>query len=197
MRLKQDTKAQWILDEMPDAVVIATGSTPRRDLLGAPVDFPVLTSIDVVRDRVPTGARAVLFDEDGYYQSAEVAEMIARSGTRLTVVTRFWEFAREIPATSKVTTMRALDELGVDIVPVTWFSRVEGRSVVLAHYLTGREQVIEDVDTIIHIGRAQVEDGLYRELEGQVPELFLVGDAYQPRRIHDAVMEGHRVGRAI
>lgn len=197
VRLKQDVKLQWVLDELPDAVVIATGSTPRNDLLGAPVDFPVLTSIDVVRDRVPTGGRTVLFDEDGYYQGAEVAEMIARSGTELTVVTRFWEFAREIPATSKVTTMRALDELGVEIVPVTWFSRVEGRSVVLAHYLTGRERIIENVDSIVHVGRADAEDGLYRELKGLVPELYLVGDAYQPRRIHDAVMEGHRVGRAI
>jgi thioredoxin reductase len=197
VRLKQDVKSQWVLDEMPDAVVIATGSVPRNDQLGAPVDFPVLTSMEVVRDRVATGKRAVLFDEDGYYQGAEVAEMVARNGTELIVVTRVWEFAREIPAVSKVTTMRALDELGVEIVPVTWFSRIEGRSVVLAHYLTGRERVIEDVDTIIHIGRADALDGLYRELKGKVPELYLVGDAYQPRRIHDAVMEGHRVGRAI
>lgn len=197
VRLKQDVKPEWVIDEMPDAVVVATGSVPSPHYLGAPVEFPVLTSMEVVRDRVPTGRRAVLFDEDGYYQAAEVAEFIARSGTQLTVVTRFWEFAREIPAVSKVTTLRALDELGVEIVPVTWFSRVEGRSVVLAHYLTGRERTIPDVDTIVHIGRADVQNGLHSSLEGKVPQLYLVGDAYQPRRIHDAVMEGHRVGRAI
>ena len=41
------------------------------------------------------------------------------------------------------------------------------------------------------------QDGLYRELEGKVPELKLVGDAYSPRRIHDAILDGTRAARAV
>ncbi len=40
-------------------------------------------------------------------------------------------------------------------------------------------------------------DPLFHELTGKVPELKLIGDAHSPRRIHDALLEGTRVARAI
>lgn len=197
VRLGVEATPGLALAEHPDAVVVAAGSTPEREGLGAPTAFPVYTTHDVVGERAPTGRRAVLFDADGYYQACETAELIGRSGTKLYIVTRFWEVGREIPATSRVTAIRALDQLGVELIPNAWFSRVEGRAVVLAHYLTGREWSIEDVDCLIYVGGNRAEDGLYRELKGRVPELYCIGDAYMPRRIADAVADGHRVGRAL
>ena len=40
-------------------------------------------------------------------------------------------------------------------------------------------------------------DGLYRALEGKVPELVLVGDAMAPRLLHDAILEATRAARRI
>lgn len=197
VRLGQLTRADWVLDEMPDTVVIATGCVPRRDNLPIDESFPVYTAIDVVHDQVETGERAIIFDEDGYYQAVEVAEFMARRGTKCWIVTRFWEVGREIPAVSRVTTLRALDSLGVEMIPTAWAHHSDGRNVTLGHYYSGRQWSIGDIDCLVHIGGERAEDALYRELLGRVPELLLIGDAYQPRRIHDAITEGHRTGRAI
>ncbi|MBI2468624.1 MAG: FAD-dependent oxidoreductase [Candidatus Rokubacteria bacterium] len=197
VRLGVEATVGRVLAERPDAVVVAAGSTPDPEGLGAPIDFPVYTVHEVVRERVPTGRRAVMFDEDGYYPACETAELVARAGTKLYIVTRFWEVGREIPATSRVTTLRALDQLGVELIPNAWFSRVEGRSVVLAHHLTGREWSIEDVDCLIYVGGNRAQDDLHRALTGRVSELYCIGDAYMPRRIADAVGDGHRVGREL
>lgn len=197
VRLRTAVAADDVLREAPDSVVIAAGSVPLPTDLGAPKEFPVLTAWDVVEDRADTRRRAIVFDEDGYYQACEVAELMGRNGTEVTIVTRFWEVGREIPATSRVTTVRALDQLGVRFLPTAWFARVEDRDVVLAHYYSGREWVVEDVDCLVHIGRNHVRDELYRELQHTVDHLAVIGDAYMPRRIANAVSEGHRAGRAL
>jgi 2,4-dienoyl-CoA reductase-like NADH-dependent reductase (Old Yellow Enzyme family) len=198
VRTATTATAQDILDERPDAVVVATGSVPRHDGLGDTGRIPVYTSHDVASKQVDlTGLRVVLFDEDGYYQSCEIAELAGRVARELIMVTRFWQVGREIPATSRVTTLRALDLLGTKIITTTWFGGVAGRDVALEHELSARRWMIGDVDAIIHVGYNEAQSGLGAELDGRVAQLELIGDAYMPRRIADAVLEGHRAGRAI
>jgi hypothetical protein len=144
-----------------------------------------------------TGKRVVLFDEDGYYQACEVAELIGETAAQLTVVTLFWQVGREIPATTRVTTLRRLDQLGVTLVPTTWFGAVDGQDVVLEHCLSGRSSRVERVDAIVHVGLSAPRSHLGVALQGRVAELDVIGDAYMPRRIADAVLEGHRAGRAV
>lgn len=197
VRLGTEVTADDVLREAPDAVVVAAGSVPLPTDLGAPKDFPVLTAWDVVEAGASTGARAIIFDEDGYYQACEVAEFMAHNGTEVTIVTRFWEVGREIPSVSRVTTVRALDELGVRFTPTAWFGRVEDRDVVITHYYSGREWTVAQVDSLVHVGRNHVRDEVYRGLQGAVDDLHVIGDAYMPRRIANAVSEGHRVGRRL
>lgn len=198
VRTGAEVGADAVLAESPDAVIVATGAVPRRDGLGDTGAIGVHTGHDVAAGAVDlTGRRVVLFDEDGYYQACEVAELIGAAAAALTVVTRFWEVGREIPATSRITTLRALDRLGVTLVPTTWFGSVDGDDVVLEHCLSGRLSRVEKVDAIVHIGLSTSRSGLGDELRGRVAGLAVIGDAYMPRRIADAVLEGHRAGRAV
>jgi len=187
-----------ILAENPDSVVVATGSIPRHDALGDTGSIPVYTSHDLGKRLVDlTGKRVVMFDEDGYYQSCEIAELVGETAASLTMVTRYWHIGREIPATSRVTTLRAIDLLGIEVVPTTWFGEVIGDDVVIENELSGRRTVLEGIDAIIHVGFNASQSQLGDELEGKVDQIELVGDAYMPRRIADAVFEGHRAGRAV
>ena len=43
----------------------------------------------------------------------------------------------------------------------------------------------------------EAQDDLYKTLKGKVADVRLVGDAMAPRRIHDAILEGTRAGRAV
>ena len=74
---------------------------------------------------------------------------------------------------------------------------MDGRDVVLEHCLSGRLSRVSTVDAIVHVGLSASRSELADALRGQVPELSVIGDAYMPRRIADAVVEGHRTGRAV
>ena len=52
-------------------------------------------------------------------------------------------------------------------------------------------------DTIVLAMGSTSNDGIYRRLEGRVPELYLIGDAAKPREIVDAVFEAEEVAIKI
>ena len=38
---------------------------------------------------------------------------------------------------------------------------------------------------------------LFKTIEGKVPEIYLVGDCVEPRRIYHAIHEGHAVAQQV
>jgi hypothetical protein len=144
------------------------------------------------------GERVVLMDEDGYYWAAAALETLAHYGKRVSYVTRFFEPLRELPALSRITALRAFDKYGVDFHPNTFVDRVESGDVVLKHYYSDREQRIACVAAVICVGPQRTNDGLRDELTASgIRAVHLVGDAFAPRRLADAIREGHLAGRRV
>ena len=59
-----------------------------------------------------------------------------------------------------------------------------------------QRQTIE-ADTVVIAMGTKPEDGLYRELEGKVSELYLIGDGKRSGKAFEAVHEGAAVARQI
>jgi hypothetical protein len=64
------------------------------------------------------------------------------------------------------------------------------------HTYSGEETTLE-ADTVVMAFGGKADDHLYHELAGTIQELKLVGDAYSPRRIHDAILDGTRAARGL
>jgi len=197
VRLGVEAGVDEVRAERPDAVIVACGAAEIRDGLGDTGAVPVHTPVEILRHTAAAGDHVVVLDEDGYYEGCAIAEFLAQRGARVHLVTRFFEVGREIPTTSLTTTLGALDRLGVELVPTAWLARVDGRDVRLAHYYSGREWSLRDVDSLVHVGGRSARNALYLALRGTLPEVRCVGDAYMPRRIADAVREGHAAGRTV
>ena len=70
--------------------------------------------------------------------------------------------------------------------------------VVIRHYLSGREERIPKAAAIIWVGPQKTNDALAAELGARaIADVRVVGDAYAPRRLTDAIREGHRAGREV
>jgi hypothetical protein len=137
---------------------------------------------------------------DGYYWSAAMAESLAASGKRLTIAARVFEVFREIPMVSRIATLREMDRHGAELKPNMFVARASNGGVVLSHYLTGREEVVEDVAAVVWVGAAQANGALADELrEAGVEKMRIrvVGDAFSPRRLPQALVEAHAAARAI
>jgi hypothetical protein len=69
---------------------------------------------------------------------------------------------------------------------------------VLRHYYNPKREVtIANVGAVVWLGVQRANGGLAAELRALgIDEVKVVGDAYMPRRLAQAIAEGHRAGRA-
>ncbi|MGE0699075.1 MAG: FAD-dependent oxidoreductase [Hyphomicrobiaceae bacterium] len=189
-----------ILAEAPDEVIVATGATPFAPELGGDGSVPVVTADGPVPLEGRSGRRVVVMDEDGYYWTTAVVESVMAQGREPVVVTRFFEVARELPMVSRIAFLRELDRKGGSIRPNHYVARASNGSIVLRHYLTEREEMVEDVAAVVWVGPSRANGGLAEELRAagwEASRLRVVGDAFQPRRLANALVEAHSAARAI
>ena len=57
----------------------------------------------------------------------------------------------------------------------------------------GKEEQV-NVDRVVLALGATSENGLVKDLEGKVKEIYVIGDCQKPRKIIDAVYEGFQTG---
>lgn len=198
IRLGVTADADTILAERPQAVIIATGATPYAPPLAGDGSVPVYAYDREIPAGFPGGA-VVVMDQDGYFWAAALTEELARQGRKVYYVTRFMEPLRELPQVSRISTLRAFDELNVTCYDNMMVERAERGALMLRHaYNSQRSLQLADISALVWIGAQRVNDGLAQSLrERGFKNVRVVGDASAPRRLADAMREGHRAGRAV
>ena len=198
VRLETAATPELILGLHPDAVIVATGALP------TPLDLPVedgaqlVEAWDVLEERVRVGKRVVLYDQTGRRHGFTAADFLASRGHEVAFVTPLIYPGAEVDPIGFHRTTQRLVRHGVRFHPLHELVRIRGRQVTLRHvYAPTAEQTLDDVDTVVSCLLPRADDSLYRQLEGKVPRLHLVGDAVAPRVGDDASFEGHRAGLAV
>jgi NADPH-dependent 2,4-dienoyl-CoA reductase/sulfur reductase-like enzyme len=184
----------------PDHVIIATGAAAAVPDLPSDGSVPLITSDGSVEiDR--GGRNVVIMDEDGYYWTSVIADSVMAQGRTPVIVTRFFEVVREIPVVSRIAFLRDVYRNGGTLMPNTAVTRISQSRVVLANYLTGREEEISDVAVVVWVGFASPSGAhLAQEIEAAGIDrrnIHAIGDAKQPRRLFNALFEGHSIARTI
>ena len=190
-----------------DHILIATGAHWRRDGTGrwhaAPVaDFAganVYTPDDVMDGNLPAG-QIVLFDDDGYYMGAVLAERLVAAGASVAYVTPdgragAWSYYTQ----EQSQTQRRLIELGVEIVVNTAVSGFNGGTATLSCIYTGR-RTHRPADAVLLVTSREPNDALFHELKQDTAiadRVRRIGDCAQPYFIAAAVHSGHKAGREI
>ena len=139
----------------------------------------------------------VVVDDVHTQQALSTAEFLLERGRHVELISRLFHPGQDVGITSIVPLYSRLFAGGAVLTPHTELVAVEGSTVVVANAYTGAERRIAGVDTVVLSTGSRSSDSLYRELKGQVAELFAVGDCVAPRGVHHAILEGTRVARAI
>lgn len=195
-----DATPERILAEAPDEVIVATGAAPLAPELAGDGSVPVITADGPVPLGGKHGKRVVIVDEDGYYWTSAVAESVMAQGREPVIVARFFEVARELPMVSRIAFLRELDRGGGSSKPNAYVARASNGSVVLRHYLTEREETIDDVAAVVWVGPTRPNTDLAETLRAaglEATRIRVIGDAFAPRRLANALVEAHTAARAI
>lgn len=187
-----------VLAEAPDAVVVATGSTPYVPEIPGSEGAHVTTAHDVISGDAPVGERVVVVDLQGLRAGCDAANHLAGQGRAVTLVTGMPVVGEHIQAGVWRHLYEDLVGGGVTLSPLTEVVSIGESSVAVRDSVySAKEWTIDGVDTVVFAAGGQARTGLYRELEGRADELHAIGDCLQPRDVEAAVYEGHVLGRRL
>ncbi len=204
--LESPLSAEDVLGFEARHVLVATGSTWRRDGMGRALTFVaghdrpnVYTPDDIMDGRIPTG-RVVIFEDDGFYMAPVMAEALIAKGCEVTIVTPDDVLCGWLKHNLEYgPTMKRLLASGVQIVTQHVVRAFEGDQVICEDAWTGTA-IPRPADALLMVTTRLPNDALYRELEAHAARfatLKVIGDAEAPGLIAHAIYEGHRAARAL
>jgi dimethylamine/trimethylamine dehydrogenase len=195
-----------------DQVAIATGSAWRRDgvarfqTLPIAIDpsMPVFTPDDLMAGKMPRGA-VLLYDDDHYYMGGVLAELLVKSGCKVTFVTPSirvsdWSYN----TLEQAFIQKRLIEIGVDIHVTRGLVGIGRDHADLACTYSGRQSQIA-CEAVVLVTARLPNDALYLDLktrqaewqEGGIGDVKLIGDANAPAPIAWATYAGHRYAEEL
>jgi NADPH-dependent 2,4-dienoyl-CoA reductase/sulfur reductase-like enzyme len=200
VRLGTRATIEMILGLKPDVVVVATGSSPQVPDI-ATTGSPVVSSQAVMTNSVQldpaAGALLLIDDEHGMEALSTALEMLAR-GFAVHLVNRRLSPGAEVAPQSITIFLTKLRRGGVEFHLGAAVERVEDRTVVLRDVFTGELRAGPDVQAVAFVGPRRAEGGdLVAALENASIAHVVIGDAYAPRRLHQAFREGALAGRRL
>lgn len=198
VKLNTHVEKGILLEQIPDVVVVATGSRPSRPSFLGSDQGGIVYAQEILEGKVEVGQRVLLFDQVGSYEATSVAELLARSGKEVTIVTEDPFVGWELAAMQDLALWyERVIPLGVTFLPYTRLKKVMDSTVVLVNRYTQEAQPLEGIDTVVVVTPRLPNEELYLSLKGKLKGLYRVGDCVAPRNIRAAILEGHRVGKRI
>ena len=196
IRLNTRASGADVLTLRPDAVILATGATQRvPDIPGVTLPH-VASTVDVLTGRVTPGRRVVIVDEEGYFAAPTTADFLAERGAQVTILCRYFMVGEDIDEGTRSDLYARLFARGVTLIPMTVAREIVPHGARTRHTFSNAEAVVE-ADAVVLAFGGKANDPLSPELEGRVADLKVIGDAYSPRRVHDAILDGTRAARAL
>jgi len=202
VELSREVTPALVEELKPDVVIVATGGAPLipADIPGAGKDL-VVTAWDVLAGKVVAGRSQVIVG--GGMVGCETAEFLADPGdclytggrTAVTIVELLDDIAMDVSVEERMLLLQRLRAKEVRIITSAKVKEILDDGVVIVR--GGQEEAIRDKDRVILAMGTRPIDELSSRLKDKVAEVYVIGDAKEPRKALEAIHEGSEVGRKI
>lgn len=197
VRLNTRASVDDVLALRPDAIIVATGGTPRVpehiEGIGGP---NVVQAWDVFNGTAVVGQKVVVLDDEHHIQGLNVAELLASQGKEVQLLTREFEVGRHVEPNTRMATLRRVSDLGIRLRPTTWARAIGPDWIVTYHFYSLREER-EPVDTVVLACNINPDRALYDALAARHHNVQMAGDCAGARRLEMATFEGHLAARRL
>lgn len=217
-------EADEVIDEQPDAVIVATGGVP--DLEWIKGTEHCTSAWEILDGSAPIRDHVIIFDGTGRHPGPQAAERVRSAGKQVSYFSGDGHLAVELTYAERVTWKRHFYQLGItpsfdrrlveiqrqgNQLAATFLNDVTletetvvGDQVVAEHGTIPMDDVFHELRT--HASNDGVTDP-HRLLKGEPQtqvlnpdgrfQLHRVGDAVASRNIHSAILDAYRVARAL
>jgi 2,4-dienoyl-CoA reductase-like NADH-dependent reductase (Old Yellow Enzyme family)/thioredoxin reductase len=184
----------------PDAVIIATGATPRvpHDVTG--LDKPnVVQGWDVMLGKATPGKRVALVSQEDYYETPCVAEYLTDKGKEVTIFHKSIHVGSEIARYSVSMMLARMEACGVTVHPNLVLNEIRADGLEFVSSLGNQTYRFDGFDSVVLVYGAVPKHDLYDQLkaDGSIAQLYLAGAAWLPRRMAESTRHGANIGLVI
>ena len=196
--LGREVTPEFVIEQNPDAVIVATGSFPKKNPVPGADGPRVFNVWQVLRDEVELGEKILFLDGDGHHQATATAEYLAELKKTVHMITPSLFVGSELgPTQDLYLTRQRLMQKGVTFTPDFAVMEIRGTDVYGFNVYSNEWKTFEGFDTVVMAMGNRVEDGLYKALKGRVKELYRIGDCVAPRKVDMAIYEGYVAGKRV
>jgi 2,4-dienoyl-CoA reductase (NADPH2) len=219
--LNREVDDTYIRNVAPDVIVMATGARPLRPDLRGIESYGAIMAWDLLSGKADVGKKVVIIG--GNAVGLETALFLAQQGTISPEILHFlvtnraetWDTLEELAnrGNKEVTVLEMTKYAGKDIGGSTrWtvFTELKRLGVkivtgamaleVLRDGVRYEKDGAEDTllaDSVVIAAGASSEKGLSKDIEDLSAELYIIGDAKEPRNALEAIKEGFLTGLKI
>jgi NADPH-dependent 2,4-dienoyl-CoA reductase/sulfur reductase-like enzyme len=201
VQLNTEVTPELVEKTKPDVVIVATGGEPIVPDIAGAKGGRIVTAHDVLAGRVTIPPGNVLVIGGGMV-GCGVADFLADLGdsmpgtrTAVTIVEMLGEIGMDVSMTERAGLLQRLREKGVKTLTLAKVKEFLEDGIVMVR--GGKEDLIRGADSIILAMGAKSVDRLSSQIKDTVAEVYVIGDAKEPRQAVDAIAEGMEVGRNI
>jgi len=194
--LNKEVTADEVMKENPDVVVLATGASQLVPAEIAGIDNSnVVTAYDVLAGKVEVRGKVVI--AGGGLIGAEMADELSEKGMDVTIVKRRFEgeIADDEENITRLSLLARLQQKRVNIVNGYKLEKITEDGVI-ASDRNGNKKALPADYVVIALGSIPYNP-IEQELRTRFKDYYVIGDAKEPRKIRDAILEGFLTGYRI
>ncbi|MDQ6523427.1 FAD-dependent oxidoreductase [Nocardioides sp. LHD-245] len=180
-----------------EVVAVATGARPHRPVLPG-VDLPhVVDAADVLGGTATVGDRVLIIARDDHLPPLTVADLLAGQGRQVTLVYGAQQPGQQLGRYILGGVLARLHKQKVEFRHLEEVRAIHADGVDVRHVYTFESQRLSGYDTVVLACGADSDDTLFQQLQGKVPELHVLGDAYAPRRLSFATRQAYALAEVL
>jgi 2,4-dienoyl-CoA reductase-like NADH-dependent reductase (Old Yellow Enzyme family)/thioredoxin reductase len=184
--------ATMIKEFQPEAVVVATGAVPIIPEMWNGKKIKTVTALEVLGGCKEIKERIVVVG--GGLIGCETAEFLAERYKDIIILEMLEKIGSDIGPTLRPHVLERLKAAGIQIEVGVKITEINEKGVMGLR--NGRSEFFNAGTVVIAVGMKS-ENRLAESLKATAPEIHLIGDCINPRRIREAIAEGYSAGLKI
>ncbi len=188
-----EATSELVEKENPDAVILATGGVPLVPGLKGIHGPRVVNAVDILEGKVSVGESVLIIG--GGKVGAETADFLGERCHRITMIEMFSEIAKDTPASVRHFLLERLKNYGVTMLTNSIVKTFLEDGII--YEKDGKEQNLTPFDSIVLAMGTAANNPLEEKIKGKISELYVIGDAANPRKASDAIAEGAMIALRI
>ena len=198
IRLETEAGVDTILAESPDVVFVATGATERSPDLEGMDRHKVVSAWEVLRDTAgELGKVLLVIDEEFGHQGPTTAEYLVDRGHDVDLITSQEVIGNFLGPTTRPPLLTRGFKKGIQFFHHLRAEAIRDNHLIVRNEWTGDLSKVGPYDGFVHAYGGARLDTLSRPLKEQGLEVRIVGDAFSPRSLQHAILEGHQYARDL